>query len=368
MSCRWEAGRWSVDPFGGEERDGIIYGRGAVDMKQMVALQLTLMLHFARQARATGQPLARDLILLAVADEECGGELGMKWIVENRPEWIDAEYALNEGGGFAVELGGTRIYLCEMAQKGSMRVTLQAEGTPGHASVPHNDNALVRLARAISAVGAAPLPLTVIPTTRRFIQTLAKTQSPARGAIFRQVLSPRFSERVLARLDPDTANALRAMLHTTLSVTMAQAGTALNVIPGQATAQIDCRCIPGQTAEWIHEQIRQRINDPRVAITIEQTSPGYEMQPTPLFDAIRAAVATHDSGAIVAPYLFPAVSDSRYLAPRGVAAYGFIPHKPETGMPQVQSLAHGHDERISRANVAFGLAVLHDTIRAISTR
>ncbi|MBA3825161.1 MAG: M20/M25/M40 family metallo-hydrolase [Ktedonobacterales bacterium] len=362
-----ERAKWTTDPFGGEERDGFIYGRGAVDMKDMLALELTLFLHFARRVRATGQPLRRDLILLAVADEEDSGTHGMQWICEHMPELVAAEYALNEGGGMGIDLGKQRIYPCEMAQKGAMRVTLRAQGAPGHAAVPHGDLAVRRLAQALERLTAAPLPMHVIPTVRRFIGVIAATQVGAQRAMLGQLTNPMLSERVLAALpNHDVANALRAMLHTTASPTILTAGTALNVIPSEASAQVDCRVIPGQTPEMVRGEIARRIGDPRVVIDIDPLSPGYEMPQTALFDALGRAIATHDPGAVVAPYLFPAVSDSRYLAPRGVIAYGFVPHQPEAGVPPVQSLAHGHDERVSVANLHFGLRVLHDTVQDIA--
>lgn len=363
-----ERDKWSVDPFGGEVRDGFIYGRGAVDMKDMTALELTLFLHFARQAQATRQPLSRDIILMAVADEETSSVHGMGWIAANMPELIDAEYALNEGGGMSVDLGGQRIYLCEAAQKGSARVTLRASGKPGHAAIPHQENAIRRLAQAIMRITALPLPMHVIPTTRRFIEILAETQKQVQRTMLQQALNPLLSENVLRLLpDQDTANGLRAMLHNTATPTILQAGGSLNVIPSEATAQLDVRIIPGQTEKDVADELRRRVRDANVAVVVEMNGTGYELSTAnPLFDAITAAIAQHEPGAVVAPYLFPAVSDSRFLAPRGVIPYGFVPHRPEAGVPPVQALAHGHDERVSIANIGFGLRVLYDTISAIS--
>lgn len=363
-----EVDHWHTDPFGGDERDGFIYGRGAVDMKDMLAMELTLFLHFARRARATGQPLGRDLLLLSVADEEVGGRHGMAWIVDHLPELVDAEYALNEGGGMGVDIGKQRLYLCEMAQKGAMHITLRAEGTPGHASIPHGDNAIARLARALIRITSAPLPMHVIPTTRRFLHLLASTQSQPRRSLLLQVMNPVLSERVLARFpDQNTANALRAMLHSTASPTLLQAGTARNVLPTEATAHMDCRIIPGQTVETLTAELRRRIRDPRVAVEAGTFTPGYELHPTALFSAIEHAITAQEPGALVAPYLFPAVSDSRFLAPRGITAYGFVPHRPEPSVPPIQALAHGHDERVSVANLEFGLKVLYAVIEELST-
>ncbi len=363
-----ERERWSVDPFGGEIRDGFIYGRGAVDMKDMVALELTLLRHFARQARAGSAPLDRDLIMLVVADEEAGGEHGMRWIVDHRPELVDAEYALNEGGGMGIELGGHRFYLCEAAQKGGFRVTLRATGRPGHAAVPHNQSAVVFLARAIARLGAMPLPMHVTATAERFIRTIAAQLAPVQRVGLQQVLNPLLSEQAL-RLLPDsaTADGLRAMLHNTASTTILHGGSALNVIPSEASAEVDVRVIPGQTPAAVQREIELRIGDPAVAVEVHPNSLGYEMRfDTPLFAAIQSAIAKHDPGTTVVPYLFPAMSDSRFLAPLGVIPYGFVPHRPEAGVPPVQSLAHGHDERVSVANIDFGVRVLHDVITSLS--
>lgn len=267
-----------------------------------------------------------------------------------------------------VDFGKQRLYLCEMAQKGAVHITLRAKGAPGHASIPHGDNAIARLARALMRVTSTPLPVHVIPTTRRFLQVLAATQSQPRRSLLLQLMNPLLSERVLALLpDRDTANALRAMLHNTASPTRLQAGNALNVLPSEATAQLDCRIIPGQTVETLTAELRRRIRDPQVAVEADDFSPGYELRPTALFTAIEHAITAQEPGALVAPYLFPAVSDSRFLAPRGITAYGFVPHRPETGVPPVQSLAHGHDERVSIANLEFGLRVLYAVIEELST-
>jgi acetylornithine deacetylase/succinyl-diaminopimelate desuccinylase-like protein len=196
-----------------------------------------------------------------------------------------------------------------------------------------------------------------------FGELLAATQTQPRRILLLQVMNPFVSERVLGLLpDQDTANALRAIVQSTASPTLLQDGTALNVIPGEATAQLDCRIVLGETVKTLTAALHMRIRDPKVAVEADSFSPGYEMQITPLFNAIQHAIVTQERGTLVAPYLFPAVSDSRFLAPRGVTAYGFVPHRPEPGVPPVRSLAHGHDERVSVANLEFGLKVLYTVI------
>src|SRR5262249_28700212 len=159
-------------------------------------------LYFARTVKETGQPLERDLIWLSVADEEQHSKYGMAWIAEHEPELLDAEYALNEGGGFTLPLGGQRIYVCETAQKGSVTVTLRAKGSPGHGAVPRQDNAIVRLGRALHRLALAPLPLHSTATVQQFIHSLAERQPQPKRALLPQVLSPLFSEAILRTL-PD---------------------------------------------------------------------------------------------------------------------------------------------------------------------
>ncbi len=359
-----EQEKWKVDPFGGEIIDSMIYGRGAIDMKQMTAMQVTLLLYFAQLQKEHQYILDRDLIFLAVADEECGGDAGMQWIIQNKPEWIAAEFALNEGGGSGVQLGAKRIYPCEAAQKGPFPVTLRVTGEPGHGSIPHQNNALAILSRAVHRVAAKPLPLHITNTSRQFFARIAQTQRQPQQQLLRLATNPVLANSVHAVLpDQNLANVFRAMTHNTASPTVMRAGQAHNVIPSEASVLLDCRLIPGQNQNDIKRELRERIRDPRVHIEVGDGLPGYEFSSkTPVFAAIERAIAQEDSEGAVAPYLFPAVSDSRFLARAGVTCYGFIPHKPEAGVPPIQLLAHGHDERISIANVEFGLRVLFRTL------
>ncbi len=161
-------------------------------------------------------------------------------------------------------------------------------------------------------------------------------------------------------------DALRAMLHNTIAPTVLRAGEAMNVVPSEATALLDGRLLPGQTGETFALELRRRIADPQIEVEVEVDLPGYEQRAqTSLFSALEAAIAAHDPGALVVPYLFPAISDSRFVVPRGVITYGFDPMKPEPGWPAPQLLAHGHDERISVENVAFGLRVLNEAIQLL---
>ena len=236
-------------------------------------------------------------------------------------------------------------------------------------AVPHSQNAIIRLARAITRIGASSLPLHVTPTMRQFVTALATTQPHPQRALLPHLLNPLLSDAILRAFpDKQVANGLHAMLHNTATPTVVQAGTSINVLPSEAIARLDGRIIPGQTAEVLRVELRKRIRDPHVTVEVELLSPGHESRAdTALFAAITTAISRHDPGTLVAPYLLPAFTDSRFLVPKGVIAYGFDPMQPEPGWPSPQQMAHGHDERISIANIGFGLRVLYDVIVQVAS-
>ncbi|MEO7020239.1 MAG: M20/M25/M40 family metallo-hydrolase, partial [Ktedonobacteraceae bacterium] len=180
-----EPDKWSHDPFGAEIADGFLYGRGALDMKNMVTMELMSMLLLKR----SGVPLKRDVIYMAEADEETGGQQGAGWVVEHYPELIRAEYALNEGGGSGMEINGQLYYTVQTAEKGSARFKIRTTGTPGHGSVPHNDNAIVKLAELLSKVRDTQPPTHFTATVRGYIEGIASTQPPELAAALRAVLT-----------------------------------------------------------------------------------------------------------------------------------------------------------------------------------
>jgi len=356
-----EPARWTYPPFAGELASGFVWGRGAIDCKLATAAGLQVML----TAKRLGLPLTRDLVLVAAADEEVGGTHGVGWLASEHPEALDAEFGLNEGGGFALLVDGRPVYTCQVAEKGSAPLDIVASGQPGHSSVPHGDNAVVHLSEAVQAVGRRKMPHRVTDTVRAFFEAAAAAQRDRTVAeALRGVLNPETCDEALARLPVDGATRLMfdAMVRNTCAPTMLSAGTKRNVIPSEAAAQLSGRPLPGADADGFTQEVREITGD---SVHLEMTQPfksGTEFPwETPLFHAIRSAVGDLDPGATVAPYMQTGGTDARFLTDRDIQIYGFLPMRYEPGL-DFFGLCHGHDERVSVENVRFAVQVMFDVV------
>lgn len=353
-----EPPRWSCDPFGGEIIDGFVYGRGALDTKELAAMELTVLLWLKRNR----VPLARDIIFMANADEEAGGHLGAKWMVEHHPDLIRAEYAINEGGGFGTTILGKRVYGIQTGEKGTARFTLRAHGKPGHASVPQRENAVLKLARGLDKLGSGSFPTHVTPTARGYIEGLAKAVGGGPAAALRSVLDSKNNKRAFENLplDEGMRGLLYAMLHNTATPTKLNAGSKINVIPSVAEAQVDARLVPGQTPETFLRELRTVLDDEYEIEFHQPTMTGIESDPqSPLYDLMVRQLKRHDPDAIVLPNLVVGATDARHVTKLGTKVYGFSPMFDDaTEMERV----HADDERISVGNVGFGTRVLYDVV------
>jgi acetylornithine deacetylase/succinyl-diaminopimelate desuccinylase-like protein len=352
--------RWRHDPFEAVEHDGCIWGRGAVDMKNMVAMSLVVLKLLKRQ----GTPLDRDVIFAAVADEEAGSRWGSRFLVRERPELVRAEYVLNEIGGYTLYFGDAVFYPVQVAEKGICWFELSAEGTAGHGSMPRADNAVVRVARAVEALGRVRLPQHNTAVVEAFLRRLAESAPfPQRQAI-RLLLEPRVSGGVLdvlSRTDAEQAGAMAAMLRNTASPTGLSAGKKINVIPSTAKAQIDGRIIPGESVQSFLAEVRKVVG-PDVTVNVLESWEGSVFDSkTPLFDAICRTLERHHPGAIPVPFMIPGFTDSSAYRELGATCYGFSPVKMPAGMSYPR-LYHGDDERIPVAGFAWGLRVLYDLV------
>ncbi len=353
-----ERARWKHDPFGGEIENGFVYGRGALDTKELAAMELVVLLWLKRN----NVPLARDVIFMANADEEAGGTFGAKWMVENRPDLIRAEYAINEGGGFGTPILGKRIYGIQTGEKGTARFSLRAHGKPGHASVPQSDNAVLKLARGLDKLGSASFPLHVTQTARNYVEGLSKAIGGLAGVSLRALLEPKNNPRAFEQLplDEGMKGLLYAMFHNTATPTKLNAGSKINVIPSVAEAQVDARLVPGQTPETFWRELRAVLDDSYEIEFHQPTMTGIEADPqSPLYDTMVRALQRHDSDAIVLPDLVVGATDARHVTRLGTKVYGFCPmFDSASEMERV----HGDDERISLKNVAFGTRVLYEVV------
>ncbi|MGQ9813668.1 MAG: M20/M25/M40 family metallo-hydrolase [Candidatus Roseilinea sp.] len=363
-----EPAHWSVDPFGGLLRDGYVYGRGALDMKGILAMQLAVFLTLARQMRAGNLSLHRDVILAATADEESDSNQGIGILVERHPDLLRAEYALSEFGGYSLHLAGKRFYPVQTAEKGNVWMRLRATGRPGHASVPHDDNAVVHLARAVDCIARLKLPMRMTSTARAFLAGLADGLGGAQSVGLRALLSA--SGQVGSALidhavrDPGLAAELRAITHNTVTPTGLRAGVKVNVIPTIAEATLDCRTLPGVNPNDLIQELRDALGDEagRLSFEIDSAAPGLEFEiDTPLFRLIADTLKRHDPGGMPVPFMLTGATDAKHVARLGAICYGFSPMKFGPG-ERFSELVHGHDERVSVESLAWGAQVLHDVV------
>ncbi len=352
--------KWTHEPFSAIEADGCIWGRGAIDMKNMAAMSLATIVSLKSAS------LDRDLIFAAVADEEAGSNHGALYLVENRPELVTAEYVLGEGGGHTLHVGARQICPIQVAEKGICWFELTAHGQPGHGSMPHTDNAVVTLARAIAKLGEVRLPPHVLPVVEQFLQEVAGGASRAIPTL----LHPRLANHLLAvleRVDPSRARPLSAMLRNTVSPTMLAAGNKVNVIPSKASAHVDGRVIPGQTIAQFLDEIRAVVG-PHLEITVHEQHEGVVFSSdTPLYDAIVRAVSRHAPEATAVPYLIPGFTDAFAYARMGATCYGFAPVRLPRNL-DFTAMFHGHDERIPIDGFVWGTQVLSELVTEFCSR
>ncbi len=341
-----QAADWQVDPFSAEVRDDCIWGRGAVDMKDMDAMILATVREYAR----TGTKPPRDLVIAFPADEEAGGEYGAGYLIKHHRDLFEgASEAVSEVGGFSVELAGRRAYLLQTAEKGIAWLRLVAHGRAGHGSLINDDNAVTRLAGAVSRIGNHPWPIEVTPTVRAFLRgveeitgtRLPSTDDPA---------------AMLAALGT-AAQWVGATLQNTANPTVLQAGYKQNVIPGEATALLDCRFLPGSRLEDLVATIRELAGDGvevqtvKDAISLEVPFEGA------LVEAMTAALRAEDPGCAVLPYCLSGGTDNKSFAELGITGYGFAPLRLP-GDLNFAGMFHGIDERVPLDALRFGTRVL----------
>jgi len=356
--------RWKHPPFSAAEADGCLWGRGAVDMKNHAAMAAAILRKLAREKTVLG----RDVIFAAVADEEAGCDFGSKFLVEQHPELVRAEYAIGEVGGFTMHLAGTAFYPIQVAEKGLCWVRARFTGEPGHGSMPRPDSAVIRLGEAIAALGRARMPVHPTKYVKDFLDAIAARQPAFARPLLRLLGRPELMARIV-RLVPDLsiARTMGALLTNTATPTVVRAGSKTNVIPGVAELEIDGRLIPGQTDADFLRELRAVLGDD-VELEIMKSAPPTMTEPveSPLFDSIRRQITSREPDAVVVPYMIPGFTDGKYFSQLGARWYGFAPIKIEkdSGI-RFADMFHGNDERIPIAGLHWGTEVLDAVVREI---
>jgi acetylornithine deacetylase/succinyl-diaminopimelate desuccinylase-like protein len=344
-------------------------------MKDLVAMELTVVRMLAAEARAAGRDpasdpipgLTRDVLFLSTADEEAGGLNGIGWIVAERPELVRAAAAVNESGAVATTFGGRRFYPIGVAEKGYAVYRLTVRGTWGHGSMPRDDNAAIRAAVAVTRLAAQGAPR-LTPVMQTFLDGVAAELDGEPARVLRALTGddPRPAEAAIdAICDPMPARVVRALLRDTISPNIVHAGVKYNVIPGEATIELDCRVLPGTTEDDMREIVVGRLGDlaqhvdvdlvihaPAVAAPIDD----------PFYRLLETTIVDHDPEGIPLPFMVPFATDAKHTAVLGVPTYGFSPLRLDPDERFLERF-HGVDERVGVAALEWGLPVLYDVVR-----
>ncbi|MEW5990364.1 MAG: M20/M25/M40 family metallo-hydrolase [Chloroflexota bacterium] len=366
---------WTHDPFAADVADGYVWGRGAVDMKNLVAMEIEIVRLVAESAAAAGRDpavdpipgLRRDVLLAVTADEEAGGRAGAGWLVDNHPELLRAAGAINEVGGVSLDVGGRRLYPIQVAEKGYAVYRLAVRGTWGHGSMPRPDNAAVLAAEAIRRLAAPGRPR-VTPVMATFFESAAKALGGESATLLRALggSDPARFEAAIDRLcAPVYARAVRALVRDTISPNVIHAGIKYNVIPGEAIVELDCRLLPGTDEAAMRAEVVERLGPELVAASsielVIVAPPVAAETDSELYRNLARTIIDHDPEGLPLPVMVPFGTDAKHLDRIGVPAYGFSPLRLDPAESFLERF-HGVDERVGLDALRWGLPVLYDAV------
>ncbi|MFQ5612454.1 MAG: M20/M25/M40 family metallo-hydrolase [Anaerolineae bacterium] len=350
---------WRYPPFEGRLVDGYVWGRGALDMKGGLAMMLAALL----RARAEGRSLPGDVVLAVLSDEETGGALGARFLVEEHPHLFEGvRYALGEVGGFSLHLGGRRFYPIQVAEKimSAWQTTLRGPG--GHGSQPLRGGAMARLGRILTRLEEQPLPLHVTPVVRQMIETMAPAVPGPTRTLLNQLLDPATADGAIHELGP-VGGFFESMLRNVVNPTIVRGGHKINVIPSEIRLQLDTRLLPGYTADDMMAEVRQVVGE-----DLEYESVMYDPHPVEidmgLFETLAGVLRQADPEGVPLPFLMPAGTDGRLFARLGIQPYGFLPMKLPPEINLLQAI-HAADERIPVEALDFGTEAIYQVLQRI---
>jgi acetylornithine deacetylase/succinyl-diaminopimelate desuccinylase-like protein len=348
-----DAAEWAADPFGGEMRDGEVWGRGALDMKGQVAASAVAIASLARE----GFEPAGDLIFAATADEEVGAGFGAQWLCEAHPDAVRCDFCINEGSGDRVEFGGKPFYLCSVSEKMSAPFRLRVLGRSGHASMPGiADNALVKAAPLITALGTYKAERRLIPEVEALLETVTGERPTSPDEVL---------ERARA-VGPLVVEMVEPLLSMTLSPTMASASQKRNVVPAVCDIVVDSRLLPGTTPDEQQAIVRELLGEGDYELEVLESHGGTRSaMDTPLWQAVESWVESVDPGARPAPVCVAGFTDSHWFREAfGTVAYGFFPSRA-MGIETAARLIHSADERVPVEDLALGVSFLRHAAQRV---
>ncbi|MFO0694509.1 MAG: M20/M25/M40 family metallo-hydrolase [Polyangiales bacterium] len=354
-----EPEHWKYPAFSGEVAEGCLWGRGAVDMKNMAAMSVAILARLAKE----GVKPERDVIFAGVADEEAGCRHGSLFLADHHADLVRSEFALGEGGGFHLNVAGKRVFTVQVAEKGVCWVKVRVRGEPGHGSMPRSDSAVVKLSEAVARLGKQGLPSHRSEVVEQFIDAVAEQQPPVLRDVMRRAFRPPFAANLARFLpDPNVRRGLVSMLGNTASPTVLRAGGKTNVIPGLAEAEIDGRILPGQTEADFLRELREVLGH-ECELEVMHSLPPVVTTPkeSELYSVLLSVMGDYEPDTPVVPYMLPGFTDAKAFTKLGARWYGFAPVKLPPEM-RFADLFHGHDERIPVDGLAWGTRVLGDVM------
>jgi acetylornithine deacetylase/succinyl-diaminopimelate desuccinylase-like protein len=355
-----DAAHWKVPPFSGQVVDGALYGRGAQDMKNEGLAQLVVMVMLKREKAA----LDRDVIFLAVSDEEAAST-GTDWMIANQRDLLgNAEFLINEGGENLLENGKVKYIGVDVGEKSPFWLHVAARGRPGHGSRPIVDSAPNQLVRALSRILAYRTPFKVLPIVEESMREMAVDEPPARARQFRNIRQAMQDRKFQQQVEQDES--LNFLLRDTISLTMLGGSEQTNVIPAEAWANLDVRLLPGEDPKRFLETLRRVVNDPDVSIEAQQAEfrvANYSPTNTALYEAIRRVSTQYFPGTPVVPRLTSGYTENQRYRPLGMEAYGFTPYAATDAEGASE---HGNDERVRVEEVRRAPRILYDVVMAVA--
>ena len=348
--------QWTVPPFEGRIQGGCIWGRGALDMKAGVAMMASALLRMASSSRRP----AGDILFAAVSDEEAGGTLGAKFLVESYPSlFAGVRHALGEFGGFPLYIGDTPVYMIQTGEKQPCWMEATVRGPGGHGARPMRDGSMAQLGRILSKLNRRRLPIHITPVTKQMVHAMAKAMPYHKRALFRLLLDPRWTDRILGLLG-DTGRNLEPLFRNTVNATIVRGGEKPNVIPSEIVLGLDARLLPGFGPQDLFAELESMLGE-RLELEVVFFDEGKTTIDLSLFPLLADILARAHPDSYQVPYLLPGSSDARFFDRIGIQTYGFIPMKLPRGFSFFETI-HAADERIPLEALQFGADAIFQAI------